>query len=268
MTNPRPRLNRALRIFGLEDGCLEETLRAWYRILRQLDSNPVRDAIHLFGKAYPEAVFIQIGANDGIAMDPLRAEVACKRWQGVMVEPVPYIFQRLKQRYGDHPRITLVNAAIADRDAALPFYSLREIKPEEPVWEEYHVLGSFRKDVVLKHKYLIPNIEERIVEIRVHSQKFETLCRQTGITQLDLLQIDTEGYDYEIIRRIPFTQFRPRLIVYEHKHLTPADRVACRELLHKHGYNSFEFGLDTAALDNTRLSARDRALEHHFSKYA
>lgn len=264
MTIPQSRLNRALRVFGLADGCLEETLRILYRRWQSAEPNPVRDAIQLFGKAYPTAVFIQIGANDGMALDPLRTQIVCRRWSGVMLEPVPYVFKRLSQRYGNHSRIKLVNAAIADQDASLPFYALAEHKPGEQVWGWYHALGSFRKDVLLKHKYLIPDIEERIIELKVDSLTFETVCRRTGITQLDLLQMDTEGYDYEIIRRFPFAKFRPRLIVYEHQHLAPEDRAACRKLLHEQGYISFESGIDTAALDKTRIGQRDKPLERLF----
>lgn len=264
MAKPKSRLNRALGIFGLADGCLEETLRDWYRDFRHPESNPIKEVIRLFGKIHPEAVFIQIGANDGIALDPLRTQVVCRRWRGVMVEPVPYVFERLKQRYGKHPRITLVNAAIADQEALLPFYSLGEPKPGEEVWGWYHALGSFRKDVVLKHQYLIPDIEKRIEEIQVQSMRFETLCTQTGITRIDLLQMDTEGYDYEIIRCLPFARFKPKLIVYEHQHLSAEDRAACRTLLHQQGYLSFESGIDTAALHQQSTNSRDQALKDFF----
>lgn len=268
MARSKSRLNRALGLFGLADGCLEETLRSWYRDLRYPESNPVKDVIRLFGKTHPQAVFIQIGANDGMALDPLRTQVVCRRWSGVMVEPVPYVFERLKQRYGKHPRITLVNAAIADQEAMLPFYSLGEPKPGEEVWGWYHALGSFRKDVVLKHQYLIPDIEKRIEEIQVQSMRFETLCAQTGITRIDLLQMDTEGYDYEIIRRIPFAQFKPKLIIYEHQHLSAEDRIACRDLLHRQGYISFESGIDTAALSAAHLGPSDHALQQIFNTQA
>ena len=265
MARSKSRLNRALSMFGIADGCLEETLRSWYQDFRYPESNPVKDVIKQFGKTHPEAIFIQIGANDGMALDPLRTQVVCRHWKGIMVEPVPYVFEKLKLRYGNHPRITLVNAAIADQEAMLPFYSLGEPKPGEEVWGWYHALGSFRKDVVLKHEYLIPDIEKRIKEIQVRSMRFETLCAQTGVTRIDLLQMDTEGYDYEIIRRIPFAQFKPKLIINEHQHLSSEDRTACRELLHQQGYISFESGIDTAALHEAGLSPKDRALQQLFS---
>lgn len=240
-------------------GRFESTLRS-LRTRWLLPPNVVADTMRLFGEAYPDAVFVQVGANDGVALDPLRLELERRRWSGVMIEPVPYVFQRLAERYGNHPRITLVNAAIADRNGTLPFYSLREASPGENVWQWYHALGSFKKDVVLKHDNYIPDIADRIVEIQVPCISFETLCSRHNIKQLDIVQIDTEGYDYEIVRNLSFTKYRPRLIVYEHHHLSTEDRLSCRQLLKKKGYVSFEFGLDTAALDQTRLGPQDAAL--------
>ncbi len=44
-----------------------------------------------FGRAYPDAQFIQVGANDGALHDPLRRELIRRNWRGIMIEPVPYV---------------------------------------------------------------------------------------------------------------------------------------------------------------------------------
>lgn len=226
--------------------------------------HPIAAAVYRFGAAYPDATFVQIGANDGLALDPLRAQVERRRWHGIMVEPVPYVFKRLEERYGGHPRVRLEQAAIADRAGLLPFYHLREASEEDEVWHWYHALGSFRREVVLRHKSLIPDIEDRLVETKVPCITFGELCERGGLTHLDLLQMDTEGYDYQILRTIDLDVWRPRLIVYEHHHLSPAEQRAARELLTARGYLTFEQGLDTAALDSTRLGRPDKALHKLF----
>jgi FkbM family methyltransferase len=260
----KSRISGLLGLFGLAGGGFERGLRSLHHRL-QPPPDPVGDAIRLFGAAYPDAIFVQIGANDGVVVDPLRLELERRQWRGLMVEPVPYVFSKLAERYGNHPRITLVNAAIADRDGSLPFYSLRETKFGEVVWPWYHTLGSFKKEVVLKHDAFVPDIAERVVEIQVPCLSFATLCSKYDLQRVDMLQIDAEGYDYEIIRTIPFAQYRPRLIVYEHHHLSAQDRADCRQLVRQQGYRSFEFGLDTAALDETRLEPKNAALLRLFS---
>ena len=207
--------------------------------------------LRAFAAAYPDAFFIEIGSNDGEQHDHLRPLIRSQAWTGVMVEPVPYVFDRLRRNYGDLERVTFENAAIADRDGRLPFYHLREAAPGErerlPGW--YDGIGSLSRANVLNHRRHIPDIDERIVRGDVPCLSFESLCRKHDVEVIDLLVIDTEGYDAVILGRIDFTIHRPRLIVYEHFHLEPDERVRCRTALEHRGYETMEEGFDTWCLD-------------------
>lgn len=243
-------------------------LKAWYR-LRRLVGLPVdrmEAVMQHFGAAHGDAIFIQVGANDGVALDPLRIQVERRRWRGVMVEPVPYVFERLQSRYGAHPRVQLENSAIAVTEGTLPFYHLKEAEPGESVWAFYHALGSFRRDVILKHRDVIPDIDDRLVETAVPCITFTGLGEKHDLQRVDLLQMDTEGYDWEILRHVDFTRWRPRLIVYEHSHLSEDNRKAAQNLLTEQGYAWFEHGLDTAALDVHNINKGDRRLVKFFAK--
>lgn len=229
-----------------------------------LPLDPLEKAVRLFGRAHPTATFVQIGANDGVARDPLRLEVERRRWTGVMVEPVPYVFKRLEERYGNHPRVRLEMCAIAEEPGLRPFYHVREAAPGEAIWPWYHALGSFKREVLLSHASFIPDIENRVSEVQVPCVTFNDLCVRSGLPYLDLLQVDTEGYDYEVLRSVDFEAWRPRFVMYEHHHLATADRCAARKLLTEQGYLTFEHGLDTAALDSTRLGPEDETLRRLF----
>lgn len=50
----------------------------------------------------------------------------------------------------------------------------------------------------------------------VRTSPLRNLLREMGITRVDLLQIDTEGYDYEVLRTFPFDLSLPVLICFEH----------------------------------------------------
>jgi len=212
-----------------------------------------------FARLYPEASFVQIGSNDGVKQDPLRRELARSRWRGVMVEPVPYVFARLERRYGGRPDLSLEPVAIAAQSGTLPFYHLPEAHSGEalPYW--YDGLGSFRREVVLKHAYAIPDIEQRLVTTEVPCITFDELCRRNRIETLDLLHTDTEGYDAELLASIDFTRFRPLLLVYEHKHLGAA-AGRCRQRLRSLGYRTFEEGADTWCVDERERDERHRQL--------
>jgi FkbM family methyltransferase len=237
-----------------------QRLRAWLPAPEA--PSDVGRLIACFGRAYPRAHFLQIGANDGALYDPLRREILRRHWRGIMVEPVPDVFERLRHNYRSFDELALENVAIAPHAGKLPFYHLARVADPKaeglPVW--YTALGSFRKDVILSHRDLIPDIERRLVTREVPCISIDALCRKHGFEHVDLIQIDTEGYDYEVIKLIDFTRLQPRVLLYEHHHLGTADRKACRSHLTAHGYDTIERGYDTLALRVADTKPRDAAL--------
>jgi FkbM family methyltransferase len=216
--------------------------------------------LETFAALRADVFFVQIGANDGEQQDPLRDLVLAHQWEGIMVEPVPYVFERLRANYGHLSRLTLENCAIGAEDGELPFYHLPTAEDPDrqglPSW--FDGLGSLRKEVVLAHDRFIPDIAERLVETMVPALTFESLRRKHQIDRVDLLLTDTEGYDYEILRQIDFARIRPALIIYESEHLSDRDRAACLEQLHRCGYDTLDYGLDTWCLNVGDLSRAER----------
>jgi hypothetical protein len=47
------------------------------------------------------------------------------RWSGILVEPQPEIFQRLKQSYAGFSRLAFEQAAIVEEGTSLPLYGLK-----------------------------------------------------------------------------------------------------------------------------------------------
>ena len=141
--------------------------------------------LRAFAEAYPEAFFIEIGSNDGEQHDHLQPLIRSRTWTGVMVEPVPYVFDRLRRNYGDLERVTFENAAIADRDGRLPFYHLREAAPGErerlPGW--YDGIGSLSRANVLNHRRHIPDIDQRIVRSDVPGAHLRVALRASTMSR-------------------------------------------------------------------------------------
>ncbi len=222
--------------------------RRWRRYERR---KAITELLRRFATAYPDASFVEIGANDGVQHDHLRPHVLANAWSGVMVEPVPYVFERLRRNYREVPGVRLENAAIADRDGRLPFFHLAEVDPGEelelPSW--YDAIGSFSLETVRRNACAMPGGESRIVRVEVPCLTFESLCRKHGLDRLDLVAIDAEGQDAEIVRQIDFERRRPRLILYEHYHLPAERRAETREWLRSLGYETMEEFLDTYCLD-------------------
>jgi FkbM family methyltransferase len=223
---------------------LAARVKLW-RVRRKLAG---RRLLRAFAGAYPEAFFVEIGANDGEEEDQLREHIMRGAWRGIMVEPVPWVYARLRANYGALERVALENVAIADRDGSAPFYHLAEAAPGErlPAW--YHTIGSFSRDAVLGHAAQIPGLQERLVETEVPTLTFASLLARHGTPAVDLLLVDTEGHDWAIVRSIDLGAVAPRLLVYEHYHLPAAARDERRAHLEAAGYATLEEGFDTFCL--------------------
>jgi FkbM family methyltransferase len=213
---------------------------------------PMRLLLEALAYGQEQVYFAQIGSNDATHNDPLKEFIRTRQWSGIMVEPVPYVFARLRQRYGDNPRLTLENLAIGAVDGETDFYYVAQT--DEPMPEWYDQLGSFSREQVLKHAEYIPGLEQRIVQAKVPTLGFESMCRKHGIGAIDLIHIDAEGYDFEVLKLIDLKAHTPQLILFEHKHLTPEQKSYCYQYLGEHGYALLEDGWDTVCVSRRAIS--------------
>ena len=67
-----------------------------------------------------------------------------------MVEPVPYVFKRLQDRYEGLPGVALANVAVGSDEGRLPFFHLGEVSDpgREGLPEWYDGIGSFSREEV------------------------------------------------------------------------------------------------------------------------
>ena len=79
------------------------------------------------------------------------------------------------------------------------------------------------------------------------SRADDTLLDRHHVKKIDLLQIDVEGYDYELLKSFNFERIKPQLIRYEHRHLKLSDKSSCIKMLKQNGYKVLEMEYDTGA---------------------
>jgi len=194
--------------------------------------------IDIYADRQKDFFFVEIGAHDGISGDPIHVYIIKYKWKGILVEPVKYLFNKLVSNYKGQNNLIFENVAIGDKNETRDLYRLKQTGDIMPSW--YEELGSFYPDVVLKHKTFIPNIEDYLITERVKCVTLKDLLQKYNIIDIDLLQIDVEGYEYEIIKSIDFNSIRPKIIHYENKHLNIDDHKGCVALLKAKGYAVFD----------------------------
>lgn len=190
--------------------------------------------------------FVQVGSCDAAFGDPIILYVLGYGWRGVMIEPAPVAFAMLRERHGSNARLRLENVAIGEIEGPRPFYYLEPVAELPHRW--YHQLGSFSRAHIEKHDTEQANLSGHIRETSVTCVRLATLLERHGISELDLLQVDAEGADFEVLRSLDFDRVSPRMILFEMAHLPPGDASACRDFLAQRGYDLLDEGRDCLAL--------------------
>ena len=178
--------------------------------------------------------FFQVGGYDGIAGDPIGDIARARGWRGVICEPQPHAFGKLRQTYSKSPRIKLENVAIAPETGTRPLYYVKPGTPGVPDW--VFQLSSFNPNHVTAKSTGIDGLDQHVESCQVPCVPLSLMFRDHGLEQLDLLQIDTEGFDFEVLKLVPFKQVRPQIINFEHRHLSQSDKADAAHLLISNGY--------------------------------
>ena len=192
-----------------------------------------KNIIAKYAKNNKNFFFIQIGAYDGITGDPIYKLARKYQWRGILVEPQKDQFKKLKRNYLNQIGLKFENLAIAKKNEIKIFYGVRATRYDN---NSHGQLNSFNRNVILKHSHMVANLEKRITENKVRCLSYASLLKKHKVKKIDLLQIDTEGFDFEIIKQINFKKLRPKMIFFEYKHLSEKDKKKCKKILEQEGY--------------------------------
>lgn len=190
-------------------------------------------------KAKPVFCF-QIGANDGRINDPVHRHLSGSGWSGLLVEPLTGVFENeLKRTYAEHPQVRLANVAIAPHEGQLPLYrvgfsdarwatGLSSFKRESL---EAHVENGYIEELAKQDGIVLPTDKESwIVSTPVRTTTVARLLDEYGIARFDFLCIDTEGFDFEVLKLVDLARYAPEFVLYESKNLSNEDYEASKAL--------------------------------------
>lgn len=201
--------------------------KGWYSCDEKLNYN--NELSELKDK---QVFFACIGAMDGKSHDGLYEHaLENDHWSGLLVEPVREYFQQLKDNYENRGNLLFENVAITEKEEQRDIYKLPSdlIGSELPNWA--NGLSTF-----IPSSGAIQSMIDKTVTEAVTCTTFEKLVEKHSISKIDILQIDTEGYDYEIFRQIWKGGFRPYLVCIEVVRMEPLDQKSLRETLLSSGY--------------------------------
>lgn len=233
---------------------------AYYKYIYKPEKNSLNEFLDEYSRSLVgKLTVIQIGANDGITHDPIHKFIKRDAWNGVLLEPQSYVYENfLKKIYAKNPGINTLCAAIGPEDGTQRLYKIGFCTMRWATglasFQKENVEKAFSSGMVRnqceKYNIKIPESNELISSEDVMMICPETLLKKFGISTIDLLQIDAEGYDYEVVKIFKVDQFKPRAIIFEHTHLSEEDKISCLNHLKSHYYEVARFGPNTLAMVN------------------
>lgn len=189
---------------------------------------------------------IQIGANDGVLCDPLRKHIVDNKLKGIMLEPQRVVFERLKNNHKNSQGLFFENVALGETEGSALLFRV-----DEDLIKQYGDLSgvaSFDRDHVLneiksnKRRLTFSKnkkAQDYINKEQVRVVSYSYLIDKYRISEVDILMIDAEGYDYEAVSMFPYDKLLPKAVIFEYKHLNKALLIKLEVMLKEKGYLPF-----------------------------
>ena len=160
---------------------------------------------------------VVIGAHFGVWLE---SEITKYQNQNILlVEPVPYNYNILKDNFKDSENIHICTNAIFSENKLDKFYYVKKNSISKLGKHWASGIGSFNKNHILEHKTKRFKIEpEDIDEIEIKFITFDDLIENYSIQSIDRLQIDVEGAEFEILNSIDYKKIKINSLQFESKH--------------------------------------------------
>jgi FkbM family methyltransferase len=191
--------------------------------------------------------FVQIGAYDGTSFDGIHELARRLGWRGLLVEPQPIAFRKLQEAYAGHEGVVLVNAAINDSCGERQLHLVADVhgQPLEALgglasFSRFHVQDWLDGDG-RRHNPDAAGIASETVRCVTFADLL------ADVDYVDLLHVDTEGYDLEVLRLFDLERYAPPIVRFEHVHLSRAEWDEAVRLLAGQGYRVLREAHDTTA---------------------
>jgi len=164
---------------------------------------------------YKNKTIIQIGSHVGDTQNDPIFNIIDKTTTLILVEPVPYLFEQLKQNYKNKniDKIFFINRAVSSYIGTIEL----TIPSQENDFSKFPFWASQLSSVNETH--VTDHIKDLITDtISVKTTTIDEIIKDYNVKEIELLHTDTEGHDYEIIMNYSFN-IKPNKILFEHKHM-------------------------------------------------
>ncbi len=243
------KVKNVLRRFGID-----------IRYVTQESRNPEMYINSLRGAISVKKPFniIHVGANDGRHNDPIYNFVKKHKNSTniILVEPIKSVIPHLEKNYSYHPSSEIVNKAIGDRESSsIQLYGVNQNYWNDisvgygTDWPDYRVptgVTTTNRDQLVQ--WISKNIQsdaspgEIIKKFDVEVAQPNSILNQSkNMDDVQLLQVDTEGFDDEVVFSFFEAEVYPNIINIESKHLSQERQQKYEQRCKYEGYDVYDY---------------------------
>jgi len=161
---------------------------------------------------FRNGIFVECGANDGLAQSNTYWFERFRGWRGLLIEAVP---EKADDARRNRPKAKVVNCALVAND------SVGSVKIQAAGLMAF-VSGAFpSKEEEARQIENAKRVQQlQTVEILdVPARPLSRVLEEAGLPRVDLFSLDVEGYECEVLKGLDISRHRPRYILVETKRL-------------------------------------------------
>ena len=171
--------------------------------------------VHELMQRKTNGTFVDIGVNDGVTISNTVMFERDFGWQGIAIEPIPSVFEKLQSNRRCH-KIHGCVAPVAGNAKFMEVAGGPNMLSTLAVHNAGLTARRLRKNIERHHAL--------ITEIDVACFTLQSLADKFGIQHIDFLSVDTEGGELEILKSIDFDKLPVKVISVENNYYTSAIR--------------------------------------------
>ena len=157
---------------------------------------------------FERGFFVEAGANNGIAQSNTLYFERHQGWSGLLIEPVPELAIQCRT---NRPGCLMENCALVPFDYA-----------GSTVGMHYCNLMSLVKGAMKSEEMDLAHVKRGCevqqlasYELQVPARTLTAVLDHYGVSKIDLLSLDVEGFELSVLRGLDFDRYRPTFMLIE-----------------------------------------------------
>jgi len=167
--------------------------------------------------------FVDIGAHNGIIFSNTYFLEKERNWSGVCIEPIPELFNELKQ----NRKCKIISGCVSNKKGVMKFLRITG---------KHNMLSGLKESMDAEHLKRITKDTKahggEIIEIDIKCYILNDILAENKLYNIDYCSIDTEGAELDILKSIDFDQFYIKIFSIENSEIS----MEIRNLMKSKGY--------------------------------